>query len=58
MRHGLITFSPACASPRACGRPRLLLNPADALAVTADSDLTFLESRPYGGAYVLDDLAT
>jgi hypothetical protein len=33
-----------------------LLEPGDALAVTADSDLAFAESRPYGGAYVLDRL--
>jgi Transposase DDE domain len=33
-----------------------LLDPADALAATADSDLTFTKSRPYGGAYVLDAL--
>jgi len=33
-----------------------LLSPADALAVTADGDLAFTESRPYGGAYVLDQL--
>ena len=33
-----------------------LLSPADALAATADGDLTFTESRPYGGAYVLDQL--
>ena len=33
-----------------------LLSPADALAATAGSDLVFTESRPYGGAYVLDQL--
>jgi hypothetical protein len=33
-----------------------LLSPADALAATADGDLAFTESRPYGGAYVLDQL--
>src|SRR5258708_2061336 len=33
-----------------------LLDPADALAATADGDLVFLESRPYGGTYVLDQL--
>jgi len=33
-----------------------LLSPADALAATADGDLVFTESRPYGGAYVLDQL--
>jgi hypothetical protein len=33
-----------------------LLSPADALAATADGDLVFTESRPYGGAYVLDAL--
>ncbi|MBF8194728.1 transposase, partial [Nonomuraea sp. K274] len=33
-----------------------LLDPADALAVTADSELSFLEARPYGGVYVLDHL--
>jgi hypothetical protein len=33
-----------------------LLSPADALAATADGDLVFAESRPYGGAYVLDQL--
>ena len=33
-----------------------LLDPADALAATADGELAFTESRPYGGAYVLDAL--
>src|SRR6266540_1967607 len=33
-----------------------LLDPADALAATAASELAFVESRPYGGAYVLDAL--
>ena len=33
-----------------------LLSPADALAATADGDLVFTESRPYGGAYVLDQM--
>jgi hypothetical protein len=33
-----------------------LLSPADALAATADGDLVFTGSRPYGGAYVLDAL--
>lgn len=33
-----------------------LLDPADALAVTADSGLEFLQSRPYGGTYTLDAL--
>ena len=33
-----------------------LLSPADALAATADGDLVFTESRPYGGAYLLDQL--
>jgi hypothetical protein len=33
-----------------------LLGPGDAPAVTADGDLAFAESRPYGGAYVLDAL--
>jgi hypothetical protein len=33
-----------------------LLDPSDALAATAGSDLTFLESRPYGGTFVLDHL--
>jgi hypothetical protein len=33
-----------------------LLSPADALAATADGDLVFTESRPCGGAYVLDQL--
>lgn len=33
-----------------------LLDPADALTATADSDLAFLESRPYGGTFVLDRL--
>jgi Transposase DDE domain len=33
-----------------------LLDPADALAATAGSELRFVESRPYGGAYVLDAL--
>jgi hypothetical protein len=33
-----------------------LLDPADALAATASSELTFLESRPLGGTFVLDAL--
>src|SRR6266536_865281 len=33
-----------------------LLDPAGALAATAGSDLVFLESRPSGGAFVLDAL--
>jgi len=33
-----------------------LLDPAGALAATAGSDLAFLESRPIGGAHVLDAL--
>jgi hypothetical protein len=33
-----------------------LLDPADALAATTDGELVFSESRPYGGAYVLDAL--
>jgi len=33
-----------------------LLEPGDALAMTADGELAFRESRPYGGAYVLDAL--
>ncbi len=33
-----------------------LLDPGDALAATAGSDLAFTESRPFGGAYVLDAL--
>jgi hypothetical protein len=33
-----------------------LLDPADALAATAKGELAFTESRPYGGAYVLDVL--
>src|ERR1035441_621430 len=33
-----------------------LLSPAGALAATADGYLAFTESRPYGGAYVLDQL--
>ena len=33
-----------------------LLDPSDALAATADAELVFTESRPYGGAYVLDAL--
>jgi hypothetical protein len=33
-----------------------LLDPADALAATAAGGLVFTESRPYGGAYVLDAL--
>ena len=33
-----------------------LLDPADALAATAGPDLVFLESRPFGGAFVLDAL--
>jgi len=33
-----------------------LLEPGDASAATADGELVFAESRPYGGAYVLDAL--
>jgi DDE family transposase len=33
-----------------------LLDPADALAATVGPDLVFLESRPFGGAFVLDAL--
>jgi hypothetical protein len=33
-----------------------LLDPADALAATAGSDLVFAESRPAGGVHVLDAL--
>jgi hypothetical protein len=33
-----------------------LLDPAAALRVTASSELTFLESRPLGGAHVLDGM--
>ena len=33
-----------------------LLDPADAFAATAGSDLVFLESRPFGGVFVLDAL--
>ncbi|MEO5873892.1 MAG: IS1634 family transposase [Streptosporangiaceae bacterium] len=33
-----------------------LLDPADALAATAASDLEFVSSRAFGGAYVLDHL--
>jgi Transposase DDE domain len=33
-----------------------LLEPGDAPATTADGELAFRESRPYGGAYVLDAL--
>lgn len=33
-----------------------LLDPADALAATAGSELTFLGSRPYGGTFMLDHL--
>jgi hypothetical protein len=33
-----------------------LLDPADVLTATAGSELTFVESRPYGGVYVLDAL--
>jgi Transposase DDE domain len=33
-----------------------LLDPADALAATADSDLEFCESRPFGGTFTLDAL--
>jgi len=33
-----------------------LLAPGDAPAATADGELIFAESRPYGGAYVLDAL--
>jgi hypothetical protein len=41
---------------RLVGALARILDPADALAATADSDLTFLESRPLGGSYVLDQL--
>lgn len=33
-----------------------LLEPADALAATATSELALVESRPCGGAYLLDQL--
>ena len=33
-----------------------LLEPGDVLTATADGELAFAESRPYGGAYVLDAL--
>jgi len=33
-----------------------LLDPADALTATTGSELTFCQSRPYGGAFVLDAL--
>ncbi len=33
-----------------------LLDPADALGATAGAELTFCESRPYGGAFTLDAL--
>jgi hypothetical protein len=33
-----------------------LLDPADVLTATAGSELTFVESRPYGGVYLLDAL--
>jgi transposase len=33
-----------------------LLDPKDALAATVDADLTFVESRPLGGSYALDQL--
>jgi hypothetical protein len=33
-----------------------LLDPADALAATAAPELTFVDSRPYGGAWLLDQL--
>ena len=33
-----------------------LLDPADAQAASADSELTFCESRPFGGTFVLDAL--
>ena len=33
-----------------------LLDPGDALAATADGELVFTQSRPFGGAYVLDAL--
>jgi Transposase DDE domain len=33
-----------------------LLDPAAALRVTASSELTFLESRPFGGTHVLDGM--
>ncbi|MEU3343201.1 hypothetical protein [Streptomyces sp. NPDC006668] len=36
--------------------PSKLLEPGDALAATAASDLEFVSSVPFGGAYVLDHL--
>src|SRR5579863_4725153 len=32
------------------------LDPADALAASASTELSFLSSRPFGGAFVLDEL--
>src|SRR5512144_1641947 len=33
-----------------------VLDPAEALAATGPAELSFVESRPYGGAYALDGL--
>ncbi len=44
------------AVKRLVGSLSRLLDPADALAATAGSDLQFVESRPFGGTFVLDTL--
>jgi hypothetical protein len=44
------------AIKRLVGSLTRLLDPADAQAATAGSELTFSESRPFGGTYVLDAL--
>jgi hypothetical protein len=44
------------AIKRLVGSLTRLLDPADAQAATAGSELTFGESRPFGGTYVLDAL--
>ena len=44
------------AIKRLVGSLSRLLDPADAQAATAGSELTFCESRPFGGTFVLDAL--
>jgi hypothetical protein len=44
------------AVKRLVGSLARLLDPADALAATAGAELTFVESRPFGGTFTLDAL--
>ena len=44
------------AIKRLVGSLARLLDPADALAATTGAELTFCESRPFGGTFVLDAL--